>query len=818
MKRLIALFLVALMLVLALAACNNAETKPTDATEKPTSGADATADLEAAKEYLKNMYKEDTAKSTPRSFDVAGKIVIGTLTYTVEWKSSIEAVTVAPSKVAGFFTIVVPDKNETETPYTLTATIKYGDQSVELVIDCILPLIDNAGIVSDLQADVAYKMFLYQANTSQNLYATHAMDQDKFFKTTNDAKQAPDFFAEVVDGGYKFYTMIDGAKKYVEAWLEMSDPTKPSKRLRFVDSTENVWTYEAETNAWFVTLNEAKYVLGTYSSYTTFCISDATYITAENTGVSQFPASFMIKEVAESLTPDEEQSKPIPQMENPLKPEEGTVYRFGFVHGGKDNKVYYVNGKMSTYYLATTEEIASGANFYVEATDGGYYLYTAANKEAAKTYLNVVLNGTHINAVYADAPASVYVWDEELKTLKTTLDGTEYIIGTSATGTYTTLQPAKTTGNFYAQFVAAPEGAEDAPVVTEAELKTIAELNEIGAKLEDKGDPTAVSYRVFGVITEIKQNTYGNCYITDATGATLYVYGLYDADGNKYGDLANKPVAGDYVELEGVISNYNGAQMKNAVIKSHTAPSSIKDLNDKASALEDKGDTSTESYLVVGVVSEVKHNTYGNMYVQDAEGNSLYVYGVYNAAGDKYGDFTTAKPVAGDTVVLFGVLANYNGPQMKNATLVAHTPAAGEEGGEEGGEAVEGGEKFAIAANAGTLADDTLSISWASDNFTILAEKDDSTTNIRTSDEDHFRLYQNSKMTISATNGKKITKIVLECTGGKNFAAESIVTEGVSAVINDNIATLTVDSGSLETIVFDAVAQTRIKTITVVFE
>ena len=58
--------------------------------------------------------------------------------------------------------------------------------------------------------------------------------------------------------------------------------------------------------------------------------------------------------------------------------------------------------------------------------------------------------------------------------------------------------------------------------------------------------------------------------------------------------------------------------------------------------------------------------------------------------------------------------------------------------------------------------------------------------------------------------------VIITCTGGKNLAADSIVTEGVAAAIDGAVATLTVD-GSVDAIVIDAVAQTRIASIEVVF-
>ena len=803
MKRIIALLLVAVMMLTMFVACNKNETpdptdKPTDKatgdntpTDKPTDPADE-ADLEAAKEFLKaQVLKNNTELKNARSFDVPAQIKIGTLTYTVEWKSSLELVTIADSKTAGFKTVTLPAKNEEEATYTLTATVKYGEESVELVVNCVLPVINNEGIVSDLQAETAYKMFLYQANTQQNLYATHTMDQDKYYKTTNDAKEAPDFFAEVVDGGYKFYTMIDGAKKYVEAWLEMSDPAKPSKRLRYVDSTENVWTYEADTNAWFVTLEGTKYVLGTYGTFTTFCISEATYINAENTGKTQFPANFMTKEVAESLTPDDKVDLAIPQMENNLKPVPGTAYRFGFVHGGKGNAVYYVTGSMSSYYLATSENIANGANFYVEETEGGYYLYFAANKEAAKTYLNVVVNGTHINAVYGDAPVSVYTWDDKLKTLKTNLDGTDYIIGTSATGTYTTLQPAKTTDNFYAQFVAAPEGAEDAPVGPQE--VTLADA----AKLED-GTKVIIS----GVVSNIAEKDawsekYSNMSvtITDATGS-FYVF-----------RTNTKVELGDFITLEGEIGSYKEskqlAQGATAVITKATALDAAAKLDDNAEV------------VIKGTVSNIAEKDvwsekYNNMSVTLSDGtNTFYVFR------------TNTKVELGDVIVVVGKIGSYkDSKQLAQGSYAVILEKAPTEGGEEGGEeeVVIEGEKFSIAANTGVLSNENKTITWTSDNYTIANNQGASTSAIRTSDADHFRVYAKSDFAVSAKNDKKIVKVTIVCQneGYATKAVESLTTDGAKATAEENVVTIVAEAG-VAAIEFTATAQFRVTDIYVVF-
>ena len=149
-------------------------------------------------------------------------------------------------------------------------------------------------------ANKAYKLYLYQVNTGKVLFANGETDNSKFLKGAETAAAGLDFYAEVIEGGYRFYTTIDGAKKYLDAHTETSADGKVSKFLNYTDSTTNVWYYKAETNSWYVTLDGAEYVMGTYNTFNTLSMSDSKFMTAENTGKTQFPGSFVAKEVAEA--------------------------------------------------------------------------------------------------------------------------------------------------------------------------------------------------------------------------------------------------------------------------------------------------------------------------------------------------------------------------------------------------------------------------------------------------------------------------------------------------------------------------------------
>ncbi len=89
-----------------------------------------------------------------------------------------------------------------------------------------------------------------------------------------------------------------------------------------------------------------------------------------------------------------------------------------------------------------------------------------------------------------------------------------------------------------------------------------------------------------------------------------------------------------------------------------------------------KDSYTADSYFVVGTITELKHTTYGNVYISDANGNKLYVYGILSADGTlKYNQLEN-KPVVGDTVKLYAPVGKYDEAQMKNACLIdlqAHT-------------------------------------------------------------------------------------------------------------------------------------------------
>lgn len=462
MKKILALVLALIMCVSCLAifaGCNNdttnedKETETAKPTEKPTEAPEAPATLEAAKTFLFSMYKDSA--SPKNDYDIVGKVMIGTTAFAVTWTVDSDKISIKESSKADFWTVDLPDANAEEFEYVLTATIKNdAGETVNVSIKRTMAVIDNTGLVTAPVADVAYKFFVEQVTLGQTLFAlnTTQKNEGKYINTTNDPKVASDYFVEVVDGGVKIYTTADGVKLYVHAHTVKTDDGKVSKYLGLSAEEASVWTYNADKTGWITTIDNIDYYVGTYNNYATLSISEASYLKPESIGVSSFTCGFMPKEYAETLEPDQPKEVEIPTNKNAVQPAAGEKYTISMIQGNKDNATYYLTGAMNGYYMATSTNAADAANAYVEVVEGGYNLYVIA--AGAKKYINVVKSGTHTNNVFEDAASTVWVWDATLKTLKAECEGEFFVLGTGATGTYTTFGMVKAAEkNFYGQFV-----------------------------------------------------------------------------------------------------------------------------------------------------------------------------------------------------------------------------------------------------------------------------------------------------------------------------------------------------------------------------
>ncbi len=355
---------------------------------------------------------------------------------------------------------------------------------------------------------------------------------------------------------------------------------------------------------------------------------------------------------------------------------------YGYTHAHL-NYVMYVDADMTLGELT--------AKYYGSAKDLNYFKVIVVNEDGtvAATYLDIDRN-TNPASVKTDIAVEAGQIVLALSANAVNV-GRHEIADTVNVGDIVTLYNVKfdaevnselTEGGFTVE-------AEEDDTLTVEEAIALGESKEHNTYTEEK-------YYVTGVITKVYNETYGNMYIADENGNTITVYGTYSADGElRYDAMEVKPVAGDTVTVYGIVGQYNGnAQLKNAwitniVVGDHEEePEVVEPEADSVLSIEDAialGESKDHNtytagkYYVTGVIAEVYNDTYGNMYITDENGNTITVYGTYSADGELRYDAMEVKPVAGDTVTVYGIIGQYNGnAQLKNAWITEHVPATPE--------------------------------------------------------------------------------------------------------------------------------------------
>lgn len=205
------------------------------------------------------------------------------------------------------------------------------------------------------------------------------------------------------------------------------------------------------------------------------CTATLTYYSEKNLWQLKF-AQVLTRTPADSGSQGGEVNPPVGDTSiDPAKPEAGNTYVIGFA---RDSKIYYVDGAMAAiYYFNTVESKDSAIKVYVESVDGGYNIYVSSDNGTTKKYINVTVNGTHVNSVYQDTAATVWTWDDTLKTLKTLVNSEDYVLGTAKSKTYTSVGPVKANAdeNYIVQFVLVEKagGSEGGEVNPPAENTTV---------------------------------------------------------------------------------------------------------------------------------------------------------------------------------------------------------------------------------------------------------------------------------------------------------------------------------------------------------
>lgn len=254
---------------------------------------------------------------------------------------------------------------------------------------------------------------------------------------------------------------------------------------------------------------------------------------------------------------------------------------------------------------------------------------------------------------------------------------------------------------------------------------------------------------------------------------------------------------------------------------------------------------STDNVYVKGKISRIANNgtytaggTFGNasFYISDdgQEANEFYCFRVLYLDNTKFNEYTGEKVdiKVGDEVVIYGKLMNYRGNTPETVSGAAHLYSlnSSEGGGEQGG-GEQGGDGTSVSFNTNAGAqtwaaatDGTYGAGFSTtvQGLTIGYYKHTSTSNPVAPSDQHVRIYKNSVLSIAATGGKKIKKIVIGCapnSGTTSYCFGMTGLEGVPNATEDKTALTVTWNGSANKVVLHAVnGQVRMEKLNVEFE
>ena len=176
---------------------------------------------------------------------------------------------------------------------------------------------------------------------------------------------------------------------------------------------------------------------------------------------------------------------------------------------------------------------------------------------------------------------------------------------------------------------------------------TVAEFN-----AKEVGD---AQYRLTGLVTKVDDAAAGKYYISDYTGQ-VYVY-------KASGEVALNDVVtivGKYAEYKGTPQVGSG---KLEEVCASAEPISLADFNAAA-------DDNDKLYVLTGKIVEIVNDKYGNVYIEDENGEKVYLYGVYGDwTGENKQYFIKDNGIAvGDEITVVTIKTSYkDDPQGKNA-------------------------------------------------------------------------------------------------------------------------------------------------------
>ena len=405
-----------------------------------------------------------------------------------------------------------------------------------------------------------YKFGFYQNQLDGKPFLAFAGKMSGFYAATSEVISGMvDVYLENADGGYYLYFMDGNTKTYIDIVERASDATKVDIALQ-TSGTHTVYQLNTEHNYVYTSVVGSEWYLGTFNQNNSISASKTSYISdTSKIGVSQFCAWF--------CTVEEVEGEP----ENPTEPEAtepeatepstgttdmvtsietGKAYKWGVEQKNVGKTLYFAGTTANQdYYLSTTVDFAAATDVYLEAADGGYYLYFMA-ADGTKTYVDLYLSANgYQNIRLVTEPSAVFTYDETYNTLVAPVEGTDCYIGAYKTfETFSCSKYSYISTSFPSHFYAEGEGSEPEATEPEGEVYDIVPGKNLTVALEHTAKIATVSFKY-----TMGEGTF-NMALSTADGAAYYGYFAFDKHGNvdKYDGITVEKLSDNsyYVTIE----------------------------------------------------------------------------------------------------------------------------------------------------------------------------------------------------------------------------------------------------------------------------
>ena len=294
MKRILSLFIILVLVLGTLAAC-----QPKEATSNE-------ADIQQAYKQVEDMYKKYNGTAIPNGEELIAQVKIEKTVFTITWTSSNENVKVELND--GLYVVTLPKDVTEQSEYTLTATIKSeGGQEAKYEIKTVLTA--SYGMITNPEVGKAYKLALLHGNEGPAVVyfdGANYKSYSYYLNYTKDILSAVDVYLEAVEGvegGLRLYFEKDGVKTYISGCPRSDKPTQGSLEFVSGQTPTSYWTYSTEYNTLVCNNLQGveEFYMGSSGNYTSISASSTSYIT----GATNYPCRFYGVGGVEEVLPEQ---------------------------------------------------------------------------------------------------------------------------------------------------------------------------------------------------------------------------------------------------------------------------------------------------------------------------------------------------------------------------------------------------------------------------------------------------------------------------------------------------------------------------------